>query len=505
VDHRFLIEAHAAGGQPPYQYRYTGLPAGCISQNLSVLPCRANSTGNYTIGVNVTDSAGSSATSEAMLRVNLDDNFYQETWQETGLGSGVQWAVSIYGTNYTTTSQQDSLYLSPGYYPYTVVASGGYIATPANGSIVVNTSLLTIDIAFARPLFPVTFFQTGLPGGTSWSVTAEGQTAVSTGARAEFILPNGTASYLVSPPTLWRALPPDGNFTVVGGPTTVDITFLAIPTFAVTFVASGLPPQSLWGVDVYGTTVTTAFSNLSTPEPNGTYPFFVRPPTGWTASPDQGNVTVAGQAVGRSISFAFYRLTLHETGLPQGTNWSALVNGSLLSGATPNLTEGLPPGTYGYGVSAIPGWTATPDVGSIVVGPGASGLAEVTFAGPVKRSNVTFFGSGLPSNLTWSIVVDGQDQPAGVSGLALQLPNGSYPFAVDAPTGWIASPSNGTVVVVGSPVSVSIGFAPPAPVTTSWLGADPQAWITFTAALGGCVAAGLVAGAAVVRLRSHRG
>jgi hypothetical protein len=505
VDHRFLIEAHATGGQPPYQYRYSGLPPGCTSQNLSVLPCRANATGNYTIGVNVTDSAGSNATSAATLRVNLDNSFYEETWQASGLGSGGQWGVSIYGTNYTTTSQQLNLYLSPGYYPFTVLAPPGYSATPANGSLVVNTSFLTIDIAFARPLYSVTFLQSALPAGTPWSVTADGQTADSTSARAALKLPNGTVSYLVSPPTLWRAVPPGGNLTVAGAPTTVDITFVAIPTYAVSFTASDLPPESVWGVDVYGRTVTSALSNLSTLEPNGTYPFFVRPPTGWTASPDQGNVTVQGQAVGQSISFAFYRLTLHETGLPQGTSWSALVNGSLLSGTTANLTEGLPPGTYGFGVTAIAGWTATPSVGSIVVGPGLSGLAEVTFVGPVERSNVTFFGSGLPSNLTWSIVVDGLTEPAGVSGLSLPLANGTYPFAVNAPTGWVASPSNGTVVVVGKPVSVSIAFALPAPLTGSWIGTDPQAWVTFSAALGGCVVAGLVAGVAVVRLRTPRG
>ncbi|MCI4355952.1 MAG: hypothetical protein L3K18_02250 [Thermoplasmata archaeon] len=454
----------------------------------------------------MTDSAGSSATSAAALRVNPDNTFWDEYWQESGLGQGIQWGVTIYGTDYTSNTQGLDIYLSPGYYPYSVDAVPGYYATPRNGSIVVNHSLFTIDVAFTQALYPVTFVQAGLPHGTPWSITvAAGLTAGSTNGTAELELPNGTTSYYVSPPALWRALPPGGNLTVVGGPTMVNITFVPIPTFAVSFLASDLPTQFVWSVNVRGRIVSSDLANLTTAEPNGTYWFFVHPPSGWTASPDQGNVSVDGQAIQEPITFAFYRLTLHETGLPPGTNWSAIVNDSLLFGRTPNLTEGLPPGTYAFSVNALPGWAVTPGAGVIVVGAGSSGLAEVAFTPPVERFNVTFLGSGLPSDLTWSALVDGQNNRAGVSGLVVQLSNGSYPFAVSAPTGWAASPSRGTVVVVGKPVNVSIVFAVPAPPTTSWLGPDPQAWVTFSAALGGSLVAGALAGVTVVRLRSRRG
>ncbi|MCI4333142.1 MAG: hypothetical protein L3K01_05395 [Thermoplasmata archaeon] len=505
VDHRFLIEANASGGQPPYQFGYGGLPVGCASQNLSVISCRANATGNYTVEVNVTDSAGSIATSSARLRVSLDNTVFGEVWQESGLPLGTPWGVTIYGSDYTSSMRQLQIFLAPGYYPYTVDAVPGYSTVSTNGTVVVNNSLFTRDVAFARVLYPVTFLQSTLPDGTPWSVMVDGRTVASTNSTAQLELPNETTSYSVAPPIFWRAIPPRGNVTVVGGPTTVNISFVPIPTYAVTFIASGLPNLSVWSVDVNGTIVTSALYNLSTIEANGTYAFFVRPPTGWTASPNQGNLSVSGQAVRQSITFAFYRLTLHETGLPQGTNWSAFVNGSLLYGTTANLTEGIPAGTYGFGVNSLPGWTATPRVGTIVVGPGSSGVAEVSFAGPLKKFNLTFLESGLPSSLTWSIAVDGLDALAGVQGLTLELPNGSYPFTINAPTGWVASPSNGAAVVVGNSLNVSIVFAVPGTPTASWLGSDPQTWLTFTAALGGSVAAGALAGVVVDRLRFRRG
>jgi hypothetical protein len=505
LGHQFLIVTNVTGGQPPYMFRYTGLPVGCASQNLSEFACRANATGNYTVVVNVTDVAGAKATSNAELRVRDTGAFYEATWQESGLPTGTQWGVTIFGTQYNATSRQLQVYLYRGYYPYSVEGVPGYDGTPSEGSVVINDSFPTIFIAFTRALYPVTFLQSGLPVGTPWSVTAAGQMAASTNDSAELALPNGTTPYSVAPPMFWRAIPPSGNLTILGAPGTVYLTFVPIPTFAVSFVASGLPAQSVWSVNVNGTRLSSELSNISTVEPNGSYPYFVHPPAGWTAIPDQGNLSVDGKAVQRTISIAFYRLTLHEMGLPQGTNWSALVNGSLLSGTTVNLTEGIPAGRYEFGVSAIPGWTATPGAGSIVVGPGSSGVADVTFAGPVERSNVTFLGSGLPSNLSWSVSVDGQIDRAGIIGLVLQLQNGSYPYGVSSPAGWVASPSNGTVVVNGKPADVQIVFAIPAPPTPSLLGLDPQAWVTFTAALGSSLIAGVVAGAAAARLRFPRG
>lgn len=504
VDHRFLIVTHVTGGQPPYQFLYSGLPVGCASQNLSEITCRANVTGNYTIGVNVTDSVGGGAASAAKLRVNSDNSEWGEVWQETGLPSGTQWGVTVYGTDESTTSQQMELFFGRGYYPYTADDVPGYRATPENGSIVINDSLFTVNIAFARVLYPVTFVESGLPGGTPWAVKVAGLRADSTNATAQLDLPNGTASYLVVAPPFWRALPPSANFTVSGVPMTVGLTFVAIPTFAVSFVASGLPTGANWSVKLNGTLLSSTVSDLTTIESNGSFPFFVHPPAGWTATPDQGNVSVVGQAVQQPISFAFYRLILHETGLPQGSNWSATVNGSRLFGATANLSEGIAAGTYAFSVNASPPWTATPEWGSIVVGPGSTGVAEIRFAGPIEKSNVTFAGTGLPTNMTWSVHIAGLDARAGALGFELQLPNGSYPFAVDVPNGWAADPASGTVVVIGQPVHVQISFAVPGPPTPGLLGADPQAWFTFTAALGGSLAVGLLAGLAVVRLRARR-
>ena len=50
----------ANGGGQTLSYTYTGLPAGCVSENVATLSCQPTSAGNYTIRVYVNDSKGSS-------------------------------------------------------------------------------------------------------------------------------------------------------------------------------------------------------------------------------------------------------------------------------------------------------------------------------------------------------------------------------------------------------------------------------------------------------------
>ncbi len=51
----------ANGGQGTLTYSYTGLPSGCASKNVSTLPCRPTTAGNYTVRVFANNSYGSAS------------------------------------------------------------------------------------------------------------------------------------------------------------------------------------------------------------------------------------------------------------------------------------------------------------------------------------------------------------------------------------------------------------------------------------------------------------
>src|SRR5439155_94977 len=86
-------------------------------------------------------------------------------------------------------------------------------------------------ISTSAQLFLVTFNETGLPSGTSWSVTLEGLSNSSATRTITFSQPNGTHSYAVGRVTGYAAYyypsSSSASVPVNGAPSSVDISFTA--------------------------------------------------------------------------------------------------------------------------------------------------------------------------------------------------------------------------------------------------------------------------------------
>jgi hypothetical protein len=66
------LSVQIAGGTAPFSYSYTGLPSGCSSLDLAVLPCTPSQSGSFVIDVTVTDANGSRAAAQVDLSVRAD-------------------------------------------------------------------------------------------------------------------------------------------------------------------------------------------------------------------------------------------------------------------------------------------------------------------------------------------------------------------------------------------------------------------------------------------------
>lgn len=103
-------------------------------------------------------------------------------------------------------------------------------------------------------------------------------------------------------------------------------------------------------------------------------------PTGVAYDPVNHNVYVADAATNNiSILPQVFRLTVHETGLPVGTNWSATVGGTTLSSTNTSITFPETNGTLPFTVSNQTNHTACPASGNVTVAGGPSKL-NVTFS-----------------------------------------------------------------------------------------------------------------------------
>lgn len=129
---------------------------------------------------------------------------------------------------------------------------------------------------------------------------------------------------------------------------------------------------------------------------------------------------------------------------------------SVISGATNAIVTTIHLGENPYDPTYDPenNLTYVPDEGSASIS-----ILGTNYSVENMAFSVNFTESGLPSGTVWSVIANGSTNSTAASTLTFYLPNGSYVFAVYAPSQYSADPSSGTVVVSGrSPMPVEIEF-----------------------------------------------
>ena len=309
---------------------------------------------------------------------------YAVAFTEIGLPTGTSWSVTLNGVTNHTTGATIGFTEPNGTYAYTVHSSNGsWTAFGGGGTVVVSGSPVTQTVLFAQVVSPVTFTESGLASGTSWSVTLGSSRQSATGTTLTFDEANGTYAYTVGVPANYVATPGSGNVTVSGSGVTVSLTFTAVPpnSYAVTYREANLPSGTSWSVTVRGTTTRSTGTTLVVYEPNGTYGYTVlSSDPAWTAESPRGSVTVKGAPVTVSVTFVetVYSVTFTETGLPSGSSWAVAIGNvaEYTTGSTIAYSE--PNGAYSYAVFGPSGYRASPSSGTVTVS-GGSVTIRVTF------------------------------------------------------------------------------------------------------------------------------
>ncbi len=132
-----------------------------------------------------------------------------------------------------------------------------------------------------------------------------------------------TANFRSQHPT--APVPPFGHLTVAW-------------TFQVSFVETGLSSATLWAVTVDSQTKNATSSTLTFLEKNGTHTYTVGLVPGYVAHPSSGSFVVHGVPLTIGISFTHaggaYLVNFTATGLPPGTAWSVVFNGTANTSTT---------------------------------------------------------------------------------------------------------------------------------------------------------------------------
>ena len=235
---------------------------------------------------------------------------YTVIFNETGLLSGTSWAVTFNGSVLSSTTSTISFTAANGTYPYSIGSVSGYTSSVLSGNIVVSGKNVTQNITFTHAKivskYTVTFSETGLSSGTSWSVTVNGSTISSTTNTISFTAANGTYPYSIGSVSGYTLSVSSGNIAVSGKNITQNIIFTPvkiISKYTVTFNETGLSSGTSWTVTFNGSVLSSTTNTISFTVANGTHSYSIGSVSGYTLSVSSGNVTVNGKDVTQNITF----------------------------------------------------------------------------------------------------------------------------------------------------------------------------------------------------------
>jgi hypothetical protein len=150
-------------------------------------------------------------------------------YTETGLAPGTLWQVTLNGTTVVASTPNPVVFSElNGTYAFTVGSVRGFAPIPALGSVTVNNSTVSTPIGFSAIPFtyPVTFSESGLAPGTSWSVALNGTQGNATAPSSiGFNALNGTYPFAVAPQPGYAEKPATDNITVSGHAVSMGIAF----------------------------------------------------------------------------------------------------------------------------------------------------------------------------------------------------------------------------------------------------------------------------------------
>lgn len=289
--------------------------------------------------------------------------------------SGVLFVANSYSQNVTiindTTDRASALLVGLG-------PDGVAFDTQDNIAYVSSDNLSSIAIIQVSPEAPqdyqALFSERGLPNGTRWSVSLPGNSISSTVPTISFSEPNGSYAFTVGSVAGYMSSPSSGNIVVSGANVSEPISFTQIsqPDFIADFNETGLPAGTNWSVTLSGQQAYSTHHSISFTKTNGTYTFTIAGVSGYSVSPQSGNLTISGNPVTVIVKFTtippeMFPVLFTESGLAKGSNWSVDLNAQLEASSNTSITFSETAGSFGFTVSSFPGYVASPSSGSVLV------------------------------------------------------------------------------------------------------------------------------------------
>ncbi len=205
-----------------------------------------------------------------------------------------------------------------------------------------------------------------------------GTTIITNSTAITFHETNGTYAFTITPINGYSITPNSGTISVNGNNVNTQVSF-TILTYNITFTESGLSSGTTWTVMLNGKsfngesinkTLSSSGNTIIFNLPNGSYSYSIQGISGYKANNYSSSVIVSGNAISIKITWTIltYPLTITQTGIPNGTEWSVTLTGTAFNGqyinitlnsTTNTVTFNVPNGTYSYRIHLPSGYKGT--------------------------------------------------------------------------------------------------------------------------------------------------
>ena len=341
---------------------------------------------------------------------------HKVSFNETGLSSG-KWYVNISGASEYSPAGSSVVYCLPnGSYSFNVSSTNlSYSSYPSSGNITVNGSL-TVNITFKVSKFAASFYQSGLPSGTTWSVEISNSsgnlfTQGSSSSSIRFLLSNGSYNYSARDASLdYKPVNGQGTFLVSGNnSTSMTIKFYPV-LYRETFSEVGMP-AGYWYVNITNSSGKTFIAssnstNITIDLMNGTYTYRVGTTNRiYFNSSTETVVLSGGKPSTITVKFDTYLapVVFNETGLPDGTSWSVTLGTKTITSSNTSIVFYVCNSTLAFNISNPTGFAATPSYGSVTVN-GYKITESITFSAVKQTGLVNLNYTSILSNRVYQII-----------------------------------------------------------------------------------------------------
>lgn len=250
---------------------------------------------------------------------------------------------------------------------------------------------------------------------------------------------------------------------------TVTIVYNKVTTiqeYNLTFVETGLPAGKTWYVYIQGGNLTENISSTSTNItlmlPQGVYYYKVYS-SNFIPSPQEGVVNLTSSQV---INIVFkpvtYTLTVVESGLPNGTKWSIIVNGTQYNTTSNKISLSLPYGIYKIQFVNVTGYKV--NISSQVITLNQNVTIYVSYTRLMYT--LTIVESGLPSGTKWGVIINSTEYNTTTNQISVTLPYGIYRLQFINVSGYKANVTS-EIITLNKNIIVYVGYSKMETTTTT--------------------------------------